>query len=55
MGESEASLFEGSCYGVNAFVRDENVIGEVCCLEEDGTKQVGKSISVAFRRVAEWR
>lgn len=37
MGEGKASLFKGFHYGMDAFVRDKNVVGEICCLEEDGT------------------
>jgi hypothetical protein len=48
VGERKASLFESLRYGVNAFVRDKNVIGEIRCLEEDGANRIENNISVAF-------
>ena len=43
MGEGKASLFEGSFYGVDTLMRDENVVGEIRRLKENGSRLVRKS------------
>lgn len=39
-GESKSSSFEGFRYGMNAFMRDENIIREISCFKENRTTTV---------------